>query len=1241
MRSLPRSLLTASGMLACWLLAAAPLPGFDPPVDTSGALRVQIDGPESIDRTDKPFPVRVVLENLGDQTVQGQVQLRVIDRWTCEPADAVAFSVDAGRSQVVPFQVTAGQGTYAALYPIHALAHFSGPEGKRSAHPILIVDAQVPEPVVKRSPLPWQPIAWRSDRRLAVWQLPVYRAGIRVFGQTPRMMPTGWTGSDHDTRTSITVGSRQTLDNQARTIVGIHPPWADGHVGTAWIEYPLAMPQASRIDLRFAHAVTPAGEGDGVTFRVRVAPLEAPDGQLGEVVFERHSNAKTWTVGQADLSRFAGQRLRLQLESHPGPKKNTAFDQSYWAEPILTAGDPPAPRPFPPQDQADALPLGSLRVGDTDYQVRIWPGLRGLLDADVQLDGGDRQLVFRGFPVQVMGQRLDDAQTPWTVEDVVWEDTEDGRRMRHRFSGAGGSFDLVVHLRCAAEGLQAEFRLENTPPRRPWFAPRIESLSLGPFSQSVSRVYAGHGNVIQRPEAFRLNFDGHRLASSHVGLDFENGMSLVQAVDLPPEALVVDPEQRQYSLTTTGEATWTLIPAADVWDAARHYRETCGWQASAGVPRLAGRFVFDLWGGRYGQSSEALQRAFQYGLTDSVVIWHNWQRWGYDYRLPEIYPPNPRLGTEAELVAMIESCREADVLFALHDNYIDLYPDADAFSYEQNIAFSAQGRPVRAWFNRGRQAQSYRYRPDRVAPLLKPNLRTIDRQLSPTAYFIDVWSSIRPHDYWTAEGRFGDARETREIWGQHFAWIRELLGDEAPQISESGHDQLIGWLDGATANHLRVGQPVPGQEYTWSVWDIRCEDAQRIAWLDFAHHHRFILHGAGYSLRYQAGWDARLHGIYSDDYITTEVLTGRPGMVNQPFGRDVVRKYWLTQDLMRALALRKIDRITFVDGDLHRQQICWSGGGRVWVNRGTTDWSVEGHVLPPFGFVARIATDEGIVRASIHRHGDQIVETSAAPSHVYFHGRQMAGGETRIRPKVEAVAWTDPGRIEWNIDWHAEDPIPDGYVPFLHLVDDRGEIAFQASYDRSILTTQRSGTIRMRATANVPEGSQPGDLWELRVGLYHPSGAAPRLEIQGLEDGDRRVRLGTVRLTGQQQRPDGFDWIPTVSLPDAFDDRNNPQSLPIDFGPLVTAGGCRLVRDEEAIWLIPLPLSGHVETEFTVRWDRLPWKLPAPTRIEAIGHDDQVLSTRKVDGPLRVRAKPGVFAYRFLIDPRSLAPADR
>ncbi|MCH5376428.1 MAG: DUF5696 domain-containing protein, partial [Planctomycetes bacterium] len=641
----------------------------------------------------------------------------------------------------------------------------------------------------------------------------------------------------------------------------------------------------------------------------------------------------------------------------------------YWAEPILTVGTPPDARPFPPQNADRAISLGRLHAGQQAYEVRVWPGTRGLMDADVGFVDGDRRLYFRGFRIEVMGQRLDDPRSPLTLVDVQRESDGAGCVMRHRLSGVQGSFELVVRLTVENDCLKAGFALENAPPRRAWFAPRIETLSVDRFSQSATRIYAGHGNVIERPETFRLSFDGHRLATSHVGFEFEGGVALVQAVDLPPESLEVEPDSRHYSLHTSGEATSTFD--------ARKYREACGWKAASGVPQLAGRFVFDLWGGRYGQSGEQLQRAFGYGLTDAAVVWHNWQRWGYDYRLPEIYPPNPQLGTEAELADMIGACRDAGVLFALHDNYIDLYPDAEGFSYEKNIAFSGDGRPVRAWFNRGREAQSYRYRADQVEPFLKSNLATIQKQLSPSAYFIDVWSSIRPYDYWTADGQFFDCRYTRDSWGQHFAWIRDLLGDHAPQISESGHDQLIGFLDGAQTNHLRVDRPVPGQYYSWSVWDIRCADAERIPWFDFAHHDRFILHGAGYSGRYQAGLDARLHGIYSDDYIATEVLTGHPTMVSSPFGRDVVRKYWLTQDLMRGLAMHRIESVEFVDRDLHHQHVRWSHGGDVWVNRGESDWTVQGVILPPFGFLARVATDQGPVQAAIHRREGLIVETVA------------------------------------------------------------------------------------------------------------------------------------------------------------------------------------------------------------------------------------------------------------------------
>ena len=114
---------------------------------------------------------------------------------------------------------------------------------------------------------------------------------------------------------------------------------------------------------------------------------------------------------------------------------------------------------------------------------------------------------------------------------------------------------------------------------------------------------------------------------------------------------------------------------------------------SGGVDKLAGCFVFDLWGGRYADTARALGRAASYGLQDSMVVWHNWQRWGYDY------------------------------------------PDAEGFSYE-HIAAGKDGAPVKAWLNEGRQAQSYRWRADRLTPFLERNLRAVRDGFAPTGYFI-------------------------------------------------------------------------------------------------------------------------------------------------------------------------------------------------------------------------------------------------------------------------------------------------------------------------------------------------------------------------------------------------------------------------------------------------------------------------------------------------------------------------
>lgn len=986
------------------LALAAPARAFDPPIGAAGPITATIVGAGEIAITGTEIAYEVKIDSTSGEAIEGRVALSGIDGWTANPVGPVPFSVAARSTTSVSFKIRPSEQTLNAHYPIHAHVDFRSDGQPMTAHAILVVQARNEKrPHPFGPPIPWQPVDVGADNRLSLLGLTVRRPMIASPGQPPLAMPAEWQGSEPTTLASIDYRSRPNRGYE-RAAISMHPPYRDGRKGVTAVQYPLRLPADVPIRLRFAVAIRdhdPAREppSDGVTFRVRVMPFsEAVESAAGEVLFEKHTAAKQWEAVEVELSAYAGKAMILQLESDPGPRQDTTCDSCYWAEPVLLTGpqalgQASATAAFPPGPDTPPRRLGALHGSGGPWRVQLWPGRRGLLDAAIGFETVQRELLFRGFGVRVNGVDLQAADTQTMLTATREEPVENGCRMRHQFRDAHGTFDLLIELSIHEQALRAKVWLENTPGPLPWRVTRLEDVSCGEWTRAVRRVYAGTGNVIEEPEAFELGFDGHRLAASYVGYDFDNGASMVQAVDAIPHALRVRPGERHYSLHSPHAQTLFFIPAANVWDGVRAWREINGLQAAPGVKQLAGRFVFDWWGGDYAGSARALERSFRYGLTHSVVVWHNWQRFGYDNRLPDIFPPNPKYGTMEEFKALAELCKQHGVLFAPHDNYIDYYPDAEGFSYE-HIAFNEQGEPVKAWYNPGPKAQSYRWRADRIRPLVERNVKLLQAQVPSTAYFIDVFSSIEPYDYWTRDGGFHDRRHTNAIWGEIFDWIRDFQGRSAPQISESGHDALIGRLDGAQCNHLRVGSPPEGAgDDRWFLWDIRCKDAERVPWFDAAHHDRFVLHGAGYEGRFRAGLDRRQHGMYSDDYISVEVLDGHPGMAGQPFGRDVVRKYWLLNDFMTALAGARIESVEFADENPHRQHVIWrtpDGRAEVWVNRDTSAgaWIVGSRKLPPYGFYARAETGAGTFEAAVEGSGEHRLEWSRSPTVRYVNARR-------------------------------------------------------------------------------------------------------------------------------------------------------------------------------------------------------------------------------------------------------------
>jgi hypothetical protein len=993
-----------------------------------------------------------------------------------------------------------------------------------------------------------------------------YRVRWSYYDQGLHTLPVGWQGSDPTSRANFRRAS--ITRGESRYALQVHPPYRP-EGGPLFAEYRLQLPKTQPLKLVFYNAIRDHSAqeppSDGVTFRVWAGDQQ---------VFERHTDAKQWVAGEADLSHLAGREILLRLESHPGPKRNTTCDSCYWGDPVVIAGTPAKPltaeerQALRTRVRAALADDGKSSQGmfafdlQSDCRAALALGRHGLADGVIAFGSPERSVSFDGLDISIHEQRVGRWPTALVTEKVDTHVDDQGcLEITHHLLRNDETFP--VHIRVWAEppGLRIHVNSNH----------RITDLAFGPADDQAPRVYYGHGFCVVEPEAFRAGGGGHNLATSHVGFDFRNGVSLLMACDTPPDHLLVDPQRKLYTLHAHPETVFTCVPGMrGAMDCAVRYRPLYDKQPAAGVRRKAGRFCFDIWGGRYADNARLLDAAFRYGLTDSLVMLHVWQRWGYDYRLPDIYPPNPDLGTVQDLQQLSALCAQHDVLWGLHDNYIDFYPDADEFSYE-HIVFTPDGRPQKAWINTGRDAQSYRFRPDHIQPFVERNLRRIAADLPMTSYFIDVFTSANCFDFYDRQGNFHSKLETRRFWGEAFAWIRNLLGEHAPMVSEAGSDQLIGYIDGADCQFLQLG-PRPRRFHL----NVSCQDWERVPWFDAVNHTRMSLHGVGYSGRYQGGRSRALHGIESDDYISTEMLTGHALMIDRSgLLHGAVRKYWLAQDLIRSLAQDEIDHVAFADDDIHRIVVHWKSGAEVHVNRGSSDWQVAGRILPQYGYLAQ----NGDIISSIERIGGAVVEQSRSRNEFYVNARgDLPDAPVRIRPSASRVEYLGERRFKLIVDWHAEEAAPKDLHVFMHF--------FQPQVSRLVLTGFYGGggapavptsewagriTTGDRWVMTLPEDCPPGE-YDILVGLYDRTGRGRRYRLLGDEDPERRYRIGTLVVEGRGNEVTGM-MLETQNKTSALAERLAPNKEPVDFGLAKTRGGFRCQMQPDRIVVTPLPGS--------------------------------------------------------------------
>ncbi len=1162
---------------AC-LTAALTLPSFafNGHFVTEGPLALRIGEIPVVRTLDEPQTVPVFLTNSSAAALTVNLEMTgLVDECRASGPPRAALELPPRGHGAVQFAFRCGSGTHSALYPVHVRAAFTHEGRPLTAHAIQIFQTEFPPAPV---PVPDTPLEVPSLGSLALASLKAHRVTWQRFGEPPHEMPAGWEG--HDEGSGTWLGRGWVARGGNRYALQTHPPYRGG-AGTLFVEYRLRLPDSRPLSLDFFNAIRDHSENeppsDGVTFRVWVGD---------SLVFERHTDSKTWVPGHADLSPWAGREIRLRLESHPGPKNNTVCDSGFWGDPAVIAGSPP--RALAPEERREqaaravrALTSESGTLPGDTFRFELQAGQaaalvlgpNGVADASLALGSADKSVVFDGFIISLEDRRL--ASGPAGLYVRKFEAVRDpGGRLtvRHHVPALAGEREVRVEVWAEQAGLRLKIASDG----------RLTDLAPGNASRTASRLYYGHGYCVVEPQAFRAGGGGHNLASSHIGLEFDpapgSSFGLLIACDTPPDHFEVEPASRTYALHTHPDTTFTFVPSArGAFDAALKFRPLSEKRPAPALARKAGRFVFDIWGGRYADNTRLLRRCFAYGLTNSLALIHVWQRWGYDYRLPDIFPPLPELGTLEDLRELGRVCDQAGALWGLHDNYIDIYPDATGFSYE-HVTFDAQGRPRKAWLNEGRNAQSYQFRPDRVRPFLQRNLDLIQPALRPTASFVDVWTSINAFDFYDRQGTFHSKTETLRCWGEAFALIRDTLG-HAPTTSEAGSDQLIGWLEGADCQLIPIGT---GPHFNNRV---PCRDWERVPWLDAVHHARFSLHGVGYSDRYQGGRSRDDHGIESDDYLSAEVLTGHALMMDRAgLVRGAVRKYWLAQDFIERIARDDLAAVRFEEGDIHRVAVEWSSGARVWVNRGARDWAVAGRVLPPFGYFA----SAGPVQSSVERLDDRVVEQSRAPGRLYVNARGFNPNlPLPILPEAEGVEYLGGRNFRLRVVWHSQRPAPKDLAVFYHFsraVPGRyTNFEFVGGGFPEPPTSQWPGrqVTGTDWTVVIPEAALPGD-YEVLVGLYDARGDGRRFRLLGDETAGRRYRLGVLKVEGSVA--DGRTHITSVRLEKTAAPGLPTRALqenrsPAGFGAVTTLGALQVRRCEGGLLLLPLP---DAEEDFAV-----------------------------------------------------------
>ena len=592
---------------------------------------------------------------------------------------------------------------------------------------------------------------------------------------------------------------------------------------------------------------------------------------------------------------------------------------------------------------------------------------------------------------------------------------------------------------------------------------------------------------------------------------------------------------------------------------------------------MAGRLVLDIWDSGFEEIQQNLAQLNDYGITNCAAVIHNWQHAGYDNALPEHYSANPTLGGDDGMQGVISQGKQNGCLMALHENYIDYYPNYPGYTTSA-VALKNDGSNMSCWYNPSTGIQSVCTKPQMMVANAMTQSPEIHLNYGSNADYLDVHSAapISSHGDFDSSSP-NAAKLTNWTKNNQALWAYERQTHQGPVLGEGlDHWYYSGLLDGVEA---QLGAGMTGQNLDVSLPLFVDFDLLRI-------HPLQVNHGMGYYGRWTATKTNAMSTAQQDAYRTQEIAFGHaPFLSNGKWSSipDALIESNLVSPVATAYGTASATSIQYAmngswvnsaqaapTSTFSQVQVQYNNGLTIVANSASHAITWNNLSIPQYGWAALSPN----LIAYTATCGTSVCDFAKTQTSLFANARNqtdLQAGTGYASPSLASLRSTSPSQVVANFNWTALQNLSPktAYKVFVHFVDDNqvtpnnAGIVFQGDHWPTTSTTQWTmgqQVLDGPQPIGIP-GSVPDGTYSIRIGLFDPA-SGYRLQLAGNNDGTERYIVGYVTISGK-----GPSVIFAPPSPPTADPRLNADGHLVDFGSVRTDGMVSL-NQQDGMWVL-------------------------------------------------------------------------